>query len=83
MGINMIQHGDFAIYTVNYQMSHHSNSHNLKEYMYNFFFPCFASVNKFCVAVPLKILSVFSLLTISAGKHIDLKHSFIQERSVR
>lgn len=35
----MIQHSDFAICTVKYQTSHHSNSHNLKEYMYNLFLP--------------------------------------------
>lgn len=54
MGTNMIQHSDFAICTVKYQMSYHSNSHNSKEYTYNFFLPCFTSVNKFCVAVPLE-----------------------------
>lgn len=83
MGINTIQYNDFAICTVKYQMSHHSKSYNLKEYMYNFFFLCFTSVNKYCAAAPLKILSVFHLLTISAWKHTDLKHSFIQEISVR
>lgn len=50
MGINMIQHSDFAICTVKHQMSHHSKSHNLKGVHVQFLFP----LNKVCAAVPLK-----------------------------
>lgn len=54
MGIKMIQHSDFAICILKYQMSHYSNPLNLKEYTYDFFLSSFALVNKFCVAVLLE-----------------------------
>lgn len=54
MGIKMIQHSDFAICTLKYQMSHYSNPLNLKEYTYDFFLYCVALVNTFCIAVLLE-----------------------------